>query len=132
MVQNWLKLILVCSVAAMVLSCGHGQILQSITVRPPGAIFEGFEAAAQFTALGNYAYPTQTKDITNQVLWRLDAANFATVTQTGLVTYTRYDGCGGANLTATYYSNPNNPSAGTTVVGSAFLTGAKQGTAACQ
>lgn len=112
MVRNWFKAMLVCSVVVMVPSCGHDQQLISITVTPPGFVFEGFGAQGQFTATDNYIHPPQTKDITNKVLWKIDVANLATITQTGLVTSTRSDGCGSGDVTATYYSNPSNPSAG--------------------
>lgn len=127
--QKWLTVILI-GTAALVLSCGHGQILESITLLPSGGfIFEGYLAAGQFKAIGNYAYPTQTKDITDQVLWQLDVANFGTITQTGLVTYTRTDGCGSGFVTATSYSDSQNPSAGTAVIGSALVEGVNAGNA---
>ena len=131
MVRNCFKLILVCSIAVMVPSCGHDQQLLSITVRPSGFVFEGYGAQGKFTALGTYIHPPETKDITSRVLWQIDIANFGTVDQTGLVTYTRTDLCGGGDVTATYYSNPGNPSAGGTVVGSATVKGANEVTGKC-
>ena len=125
--HKWLTVILV-GAAALVLSCGHGQILESITLQPSGGfVFEGFGAAGQFTAVGNYAYPTESRDISNQVLWQIDIANFGTVTQTGLVTYTRTDGCGSGLVTATYYTNPNNHSDGSTIIGTAPVSGVNNG-----
>lgn len=124
--RKWLTAILV-GAAALILNCGHGQILESITLLPSGFVFEGQYAAGQFKAIGNYAYPTETKDITDQVLWQLDVAYFGTVTQTGLVTYTRPDGCGSGYVTATAYTNPQNPSAGTSVIGSASVSGVNNG-----
>jgi hypothetical protein len=132
MVRNWFKLLLACSIAVMAPSCGQDQKLLSITVEPAGFVFEGFGAQGKFTAIGTYIHPPETKDITSRVLWQIDIANFATVDQTGLVTYTRTDGCGSGDVTATFYSNPGNPSAGSTVQGSATVKGVKDGTPTCQ
>jgi hypothetical protein len=75
---------LVFSAAIIVPSCGHDQKLVSIALQPSGGfVFEGFGAQGQFTALGTFIHPPETKDITNQLAWKLDIANFATVTQTG-------------------------------------------------
>jgi hypothetical protein len=126
------RLALVCSIAIMVPSCGHDQQLTSIEVRPSGFVFEGFGAQGQFTAIGTYIHPPQTKDITTQVVWKIDVLNFATITQTGLVTSTRIDGCGSGNVTASHYSNPSNPSAGSVITGSAPVKGVNEGTTKCQ
>jgi hypothetical protein len=125
------KLALVCSIAIMVPSCGHDQQLTSIEVRPSAFVFEGPGAQGQFTAIGTYIHPPQTKDITNQVVWTIDVQNFATITQTGLVTSTRIDGCGSGNVTASHYSNPSNPSAGTVIAGSAAVKGVNDGKVTC-
>ncbi len=112
------------------LSCGHDQTLESITLQPSGFVFEGVGAQGQFTAIGQYIHPPESKDITNQVLWQIDVANLATITQTGLVTATNT--CGSGQVTATFYSNPKNPAAGSVVVGSADVKGVLDGTPACQ
>jgi hypothetical protein len=132
MAWKWFKLALVCSIAIMVPSCGHDQQLTAIEVRPAGFVFEGFGAQGQFSAIGTYIHPPQAKDITNQVVWTIDVQNFATITQTGLVTSTRIDGCGSGNVTASHYSNPTNPSAGSVITGSATVKGVNDGTAKCQ
>lgn len=118
MVRNWLKLILVCSAAAMVLSCGHGQILQSITVQPAGVTFlsPNVIGGFQLTALGTYAYPTATKDITNQVAWKSDGPGVAVVSSAGEVTTSGSGACGVANISATLNANGN------TVIGYATAT----------
>jgi hypothetical protein len=132
MAWKWLKLALACSIAIMVPSCGHDQQLTAIEVRPSGFVFGGFGAQGQFTAIGSYIHPPETKDVTNQVVWTIDVKNFATVTQTGLVTSTRIDGCGSGNVTASHYSDPSNPSRGTVIAGSAFVKGVNDGTLKCQ
>ena len=118
MVRNWLLVILVCSVAALVLSCGHGQILESITVQPSGVIFGTpyVVGGAQLTALGNYAYPTATKDISSQVTWKSDIPVVAVVSSTGVVTTSGTGDCGVSNISATVNTD------GRTVVGYATAT----------
>jgi hypothetical protein len=114
------------------LSCSTGQQLVSITLQPSeGFTFEGFNARGQFTALGTYTHPPETKDITNQVVWKLNIANFGTLTQTGQITYTRTDGCGSGEVSATYYSNPSNPPAGSAITTGAPVKGVNDGTAGC-
>jgi hypothetical protein len=114
-------------------SCARDQKLVSIAVQPSaGFVFEGLGAQGQFTALGTYIHPPETKDITDKVVWSLNIANFGTLTQTGQLTYTRTDGCGSGEVTATAYSNPANPSAGSAVVASAPVKGGFDGTANCQ
>ncbi|HZR59007.1 MAG TPA: Ig-like domain-containing protein [Terriglobales bacterium] len=115
---------------AVLPSCGHEQSLQSITVRPSGFVFEGVGAQGQFTAVGNYIHPPESKDITDQVLWKIDVANLATVSSTGLAT--ALNTCGSGNVTATVYSNPKNPSDGSIIIGSATVKGVLDGTPACQ
>src|ERR1700686_4621267 len=97
-------------------SCARDQKLVSIAVQPSqGFVFEGYGAQGQFTALGTYIHPPETKDITNQVVWGLNIANFGTW-----------------EVTAKVYSNPANPSAGSVVVGSAPVKGVLDGTTPCQ
>ena len=81
--------------------CGHDQKLESITVQPSGFVFEGIGAKGQFTAIGTYIHPPESKDITNHVLWQIDVANLATITQSGSVSALSV--CGSGNVTATVY-----------------------------
>lgn len=133
---RWLSIVtlVVCGVLLFSLSsCARDQKLVSIAVQPSaGFVFEGFGAQGQFTVLGTYIHPPETKDITNKVVWSLNIANFGTLTQTGQLTYTRADGCGSGEVTATAYSNPANPSAGSAVVASAPVKGVLDGSASCQ
>jgi len=115
MVRNWLLVILVCAVAALVLSCGHGQILTSITIDPATETFgaSNIPVAAdaglsvQLRALGNYDYPPATKDITNQVTWASNTPQMVTVNQTGLITATGLE-CGGTLVSATVTASSTN------------------------
>jgi hypothetical protein len=133
---KWLSIVILVVCGALLFSlssCARDQKLVSIAVQPSaGFVFEGFGAQGQFTALGTYIHPPETKDITNKVVWSLNIANFGTLTQTGQLTYTRADGCGSGQVTATAYSNPANPSAGSAVVASAPVKGVLDGSANCQ
>ena len=126
-----LSLVVRMAVAAALLiqpSCAHPQKLVSISLSPAGGfVFEGYGAAGQFTAYGTFIHPPETKDITSKVVWSLDIENFGTVTQQGLVTYQRTDGCGSGLVNATYNNPPGDPS-GSVIVGSAPVSGAKNGT----
>ena len=113
--------------------CARDQKLISVAVQPSaGFVFEGYGAQGQFTAFGTYIHPPETKDITDKVVWSLNIANFGTLTPTGKLTYTRTDGCGSGEVTATVYSNPANPTAGSAIVASAPVKGALDGSATCQ
>ncbi|MGZ5178381.1 MAG: hypothetical protein ACXWCW_30015 [Burkholderiales bacterium] len=136
MKRTWSGVATLTVVAALLISlssCARDQKLVSITLQPSeGFVFEGFNAQGQFTALGTYEHPPETKDITDKVVWTLDIANFGTLTPTGQITYTRTDGCGSGNVTATFYSNPNNPTAGSAITASAPVKGSKDGSSTCQ
>jgi hypothetical protein len=111
-------------------SCGHDQKLVGITVRPGTVVFEGVGATVQFTAVGTYIHPPETKDITNQVIWKINIGYLATIDNAGLAVATGVCGAGQAN--ATVYSDPTNPSHGSVVIGSANISGIDQGTSRCQ
>ena len=127
--RKWLGTLILVGVAAALLntsSCARDQQLVSITLSPAGGFtFEGFGATGQFTAYGAYIHPPETKDITDKVVWSVDIANFATITQQGLITYNRTDGCGSGLVNATFNKNPSNPTSGSVIVGSAPVQGAK-------
>jgi len=129
MAWKWFKAALVCSLAVMAPSCGHDPQLVSIAITPSGFVFEGIGARGQFTALGTYIHPPVTKDISNKVVWKVDVSYLATITQTGQVTGLSV--CGSGDVTATYYSNPANPTAGTVIIGTATIKGVDDGTAKC-
>ncbi len=113
-------------------SCARSQQLVSIAISPTGGfVFGGFGAQGQFTAAGTYIHPPETKDITDKVVWSLDIANFATLTQTGQITYTRNDGCGSGQVSATIYSKPNDPTAGNEISATAPVSGGNVGSPNC-
>ena len=130
--KKWLGLLGIGFAGLTLLSCSSGQQLVSITLQPSeGFVFEGPGAQGQFTALGTFTHPPETKDISSKVVWSLNIANFATLTQTGQITYDRTDGCGSGEVTATAYGDPSNPSSGAAVVGSAPVKGVNDGTSLC-
>jgi len=128
-------IVVLMGVAAALLStpsCARDQELVGLTLQPSGGFtFEGFGAQGQFTAYGSYIHPPETKDLSGKVVWTINIGNFGAVSATGLVTYTRTDGCGSGEVVATFYSNPKNPSSGTLFTSSAPVKGAKDGTAPC-
>jgi hypothetical protein len=133
---KWFSVVVLMAVGAALLvqpSCARPQKLVSISLSPAGGfVFEGYGAAGQFTAYGTFIHPPETKDVTNKVVWSLDIENFGTITQQGLVTYLRTDGCGSGLVNATYNNPPGNPS-GSVIVGSAPVSGALQGSSgSCQ
>ena len=105
-------------------SCARNQHLTSIQVEPPGATFGGVGAAIQFTAIGSYVHPPETKDITAAVKWSIDSQNLVQFNSTpGLVT--SINACGSGNVIASMHDGPND------VIGTAFVTAAGTGTPTC-
>jgi len=99
------------------LSCGNKQELVSIQVTPAQVNFQGLGAQSRMTAIGTYIHPPETKDITHAVTWATNVPGTVSVTQTGLVT--AINTCGSGQVTATAYSNPANPPAGSAIRASA-------------
>ena len=136
MSRKWFSIAALFVTAALLLSassCARSQQLVSIALQPAGGfVFEGYGAQGQFTALGTYIHPPETKDISDKVVWSIDISNFATLTQTGQITYTRTDGCGSGQVTATFNSDPKNPSSGSVISGSAPVSGPNNSKANCQ
>jgi hypothetical protein len=120
MYTKGLLLILMMVVVLFIPSCGHDQTLESISVSPATVTYQGIGASAQYTALGSYIHPPETKDITNQVVWSVDIGNALNLTSTGSAT--AINTCGIGQVTATFYSNAADHSKGTVVVGSSSFT----------
>ena len=131
--RKWFGIAALVASATLLLSvssCGHSQQLVSIAVSPSPVVFQGVGAQVQFTALGTYIHPPETKDITSQVQWRIDISFLATINTSGVATATSV--CGAGNAIASVYSDPKNPSSGSVVVGKAAISGIDQGTSKCQ
>ncbi len=131
MIRKWFGTVLLALVGLVLLNtsgCARDQKLVSINLSPAdGFVFAGPGAAGQFTAYGNYIHPPESKDISTQVTWTLNIKNFGTVSSDGLVTYTRADGCGFGQVTATF-----NNSDGSVITATAPVSGANSANASCQ
>lgn len=132
---KWVSIASLMAFAGILLSqpgCARPQQLVSINLSPAGGYtFHGYGASGTFTAYGVFIHPPETKDVTDQVVWSLDIANFGTITQQGVVTYTRTDDCGSGFVNATYNNPPGNPS-GSVIVGTAPVYGGMYLQASCQ
>jgi hypothetical protein len=109
--RKWFSVIALIAVATFfssLSSCGFNQHLVSIQIQPSGGATFGAvdpKLAVDFTALGTYVHPPQTKDITTEVTWQSDTPEVATVTSAGVVSPNT--NCGTANVFATFYDSPN-------------------------
>jgi len=88
------------------LSCMHDLKLVGITVQPPSATFltPGTGGEIDFTALGSYIHPPDTRDITGKVTWKTDVPGLISVNG-GKVS--PRGGCGGANISASLQDKGN-------------------------
>jgi|SRR5882672_1626525 len=88
------------------LSCMHDLKLVSITIQPPAGTFLTPDTGGEidFTALGSYIHPPDTRDITDKVTWKTDVPGLVSVNG-GKVS--PLGGCGGANLSASLQDNGN-------------------------
>ncbi|HWY19721.1 MAG TPA: hypothetical protein VNX26_00790 [Candidatus Acidoferrum sp.] len=128
--RKWFSIIALVAAATFLFnlsSCAFNQHLVSIAVSPQGTTITltgvGQQVSTQFTALGTYIHPPQTRDITSTAVWTTDTPTiiFADPTTPGLVTTTG-NGCGtNLGVSAKVYSNPSNPSSGSVVVGTATM-----------
>ncbi|SPE45811.1 exported hypothetical protein [Candidatus Sulfotelmatobacter sp. SbA7] len=118
--KKWLGLLGVCFAGLGLLSCSSGQQLLSISITPSTETFLAPDPAGnvQLRALGTYAHPPATKDLTGQVRWTSNTPQVAIVSNTGLLSPSG-TGCGGAIISATFTTN--DPT-GNTVVGTMTVT----------
>jgi hypothetical protein len=108
--ERWLR----CALGAVLvytamnfLSCMHERKLVGITVRPSTVEFLTPNSGlnAQFTALGTYIHPPDTRDITDKVDWKTDIPQLITLNK-GLVSPSG-NGCGVADISASSQENGN-------------------------
>jgi len=129
--RTWLRLagLALCAAALLNLpSCAHSQQLVGISLTPQGTTITlggpGEVVGTQFTAIGTYIHPPENKDVTSTAVWATDSPTIIALVpnQPGLVNTTG-EGCGtNLGVTATLYSKPGDPSAGSAVVGSATIS----------
>jgi hypothetical protein len=117
-------------------SCAHEQQLTSITIQPNKEVFGAANIpvsadaglTVQLRAIGNYIHPPVSKDITDQVVWKSNTPEIATVdAATGLVTATG-DACGDALISATFTTNHSIGNVSST---GAIVTGNMTATVVC-
>src|SRR5262249_33220051 len=112
-------------------SCGNDSRLVSITVSPQNITIGGVSCSTspcqptvQYTAFGFYNHGGKPKDITSQVLWTTSTPSILQFQSSpaGLLAPTG-NGCGtNLGVTASVYSNPNNPTSGNIISGSAVVS----------
>jgi len=110
MSRKWFSVIVLIAAATFLLnvsSCGFYQHLVSINIPEPSGTFGGTGPGIffDFTAIGTYIHPPQTKNITDIVTWQSDNPQVVQVSSTGVVTPNV--ACGLANISASYYDSPN-------------------------
>jgi hypothetical protein len=113
--RNWFSLLLICSLAIIVPSCGAGSQLVGIAIQPTAETFGSSTTPVnqdtglnvQLRALGSYIHPPVTKDITSMVTWASNTPDIATVNSTGVLTAAGL-ACGSALISATVTTN-NSP-----------------------
>jgi hypothetical protein len=102
------------------LGCSTGQKLESITITPSSETFLAPDptAAVQLRALGTYAHPPATKDLTDTAVWSSNATQIAVISSAGVLSPAG-TGCGGAIISA---SVTNNSPTGNVVIGTMTVT----------
>lgn len=102
------------------LSCGQDQKLVAIDIAPQNFTFLAPGTQVQFTAFGEYVHPPDKREITSKVVWASSAPTiiaFQPGDPVGTATSQPHSCATNLGLTASIYSNPKNPSAGSVVVG---------------
>ncbi len=124
-------LVAVFALAAMFTGCGAPRRLTSIAVLPDGINITGAGLVVNFKALGTYENPTETRDITDTVVWASAAPQIISIdANTGVATSGL--GCGtNITITATYFANHPDQT-GATVVGSAGVSVTQPPPSTCQ
>jgi hypothetical protein len=102
---KWISIIGLAAVAAWLLSlssCGRSQQLTAITIQPATFTFLTPDPtlSANFTALGTYIHPPETKDISSLVTWSSDVPQL--LAMTGSTVSPTGNGCGVVNVSASY------------------------------
>ena len=113
----------ICTIVAVFLafsSCARDQQLVGISIRPAKGTFFTPDPAAQiqYTAIGNFIHPPESKDITSQVTWKTDIPQLVTVTA-GTVSPSGA-GCGVADISASSAAGAGH--SGNLVIGYATVT----------
>jgi hypothetical protein len=100
--------------ALLLPSCGFKRKLVSITVSPDKATLGGPGLDLQYTAIGNYVHPPDSRDITESVTWASAAPDVVAIDSHGLAVSRL--ACGtNIPITATAHSDPHDSSSGIVV-----------------
>ncbi len=118
--------------AAMFSSCGaRTRRLTSIAVLPDGLTINGSGLVVNFKAIGTYENPTETRDITNIVVWASAAPQIISIDPNTGVALSGL-GCGSnVTVTATFFAN-HPEQTGATVVGTAGVNVTQPPPSTCQ
>jgi hypothetical protein len=120
-----------CVASLGLVSCGNDPALVSIAVSPQNVTISGVDCTTapctptvQYKAIGFYNHGGKPKDITSQVAWSTNAPTIIQFQSSppGLLAPTGNGAGTNLGVTATVYSNPSNPSAGTLVFGNAVIS----------
>jgi hypothetical protein len=113
------------------MGCGNDPRLVSIVVTPQNVTITGVDCSfapcqptVQYKAIGFYNHGGKPKDITGQVVWTTNAPSIIQFQSSpaGLLAPTGNGAGTNLGVTATVYSNPSDPPAGTLVFGTAVIT----------
>src|SRR5215469_16386392 len=95
----------VIAAASLLGSCGAPRRLVSITVSPDNVTFGGAGLQVNYTAVGSYENPVETRDITNSVLWQSAAPEVISIDPNTGVAFSGA-ACGqNITITATHFAN---------------------------
>ncbi|HKI27577.1 MAG TPA: hypothetical protein VKA07_14730 [Candidatus Sulfotelmatobacter sp.] len=109
-------------------SCARSRKLVGITVTPQGPTITltapGQVVSTQFTALGAYIHPPETRDVTNIAVWTTDSPSIISANPNTPGEFsTTGNGCGtNLGITASVYSDPADPSAGSVILGTSTMS----------
>ena len=127
MSRKWLSVVALIAAASLFLSvssCAYNQHLVSIQIVPSAFTYGGaappgsIQTPIPLAAFGTYIHPPETKNITSQVIW---ASNTPVAVVDSAGNLTAGPDCGGANVSATVYTDGGNKN-GPVVVGYMFVT----------
>lgn len=116
--ERALSVVAVVTLALLVGSCGAPRRLVSITVSPDNVNFGGADLQVNYTAIGNYENPVETRDITSSVFWQSAAPEVISIDPNTGVAFSGA-ACGtNITITATHFRDQS-AHAGAAIVGSA-------------
>jgi hypothetical protein len=120
--MKFLRPLCVSALIFLLPGCGHGHNLVGVTVLPAVTSITGPGVQVHYKAIGSYIHPPEDVDITNSVVWTSSSPQVVSIDSTGVAT-SEPGFCGsGIVITASAYSDPQNPTHGTVVAGTATMS----------